>query len=94
MKGCEGLEEGIGCRKIVKEVRAWLEDEVTRETPTDEFKKRKREIQKSIEPVKRRISEAKDVPEALKSLGEVIEKVRNRILDSFASFLEDRSRRE
>ncbi|GMS84741.1 hypothetical protein PENTCL1PPCAC_6916, partial [Pristionchus entomophagus] len=53
-----------------------LEDEVGVETPTEEFKTKRRALMKAVEVVKKRIQEKKDAPEIMKELKGVLPKAK------------------
>uniref|UniRef100_A0A1I7TTG8 Hypoxia up-regulated protein 1 n=1 Tax=Caenorhabditis tropicalis TaxID=1561998 RepID=A0A1I7TTG8_9PELO len=57
----------------VKRIRAWLEDEVTKDTPTKEFTDNLLELKNVVRTVKRRQELDKTVPEKMKSLESLLE---------------------
>lgn len=66
-------EEKTKLEDSVKRIRAWLEDDVTKDTPTKDFTDNLLELKNVVRSVKKRQEHDKAVPEKLKSLETLLE---------------------
>ncbi|PIC46506.1 hypothetical protein B9Z55_006178 [Caenorhabditis nigoni] len=66
-------EEKSKLEELVKRIRLWLEDDVTKETPTKEFTDNLLELKNVVRTVKKRQEHDKTVPEKMKSLETLLE---------------------
>ncbi|UMM18558.1 hypothetical protein L5515_014568 [Caenorhabditis briggsae] len=66
-------EEKSKLEESVKRIRLWLEDDVTKETPTKEFTDNLLELKNVVRTVKKRQEHDKTIPEKMKSLDTLLE---------------------
>ncbi|KAF1766251.1 hypothetical protein GCK72_006207 [Caenorhabditis remanei] len=66
-------EEKLKLEESVKRIRLWLEDDVTKDTPTKEFTDNLLELKNIVRTVKKRQEHDKAVPEKMKSLQSLLE---------------------